>query len=217
VQGRPEDATLGAVLRRRMDIDAGWAVASVTESGPVRPVDPELADAAADLLLAWNRSRHRVGAAPLRVAVVHHRHGVRLLAHQQRADPPAEGGWWPPVPTVLAGAEVRFDEVPGWGLALRADLPYAASGLVPDPTPLTPREQQVLHLIRLGRTDREIAARLVLSPKTVEKHVGALLRKTGARSRAAAVATALERGWLGPTGAAVGDSPHTEGPAARLH
>ena len=39
-----------------------------------------------------------------------------------------------------------------------------------------------------------MAAALVLSPKTVEKHVAAVLRKTGTVSRIAAVMTALDRG-----------------------
>lgn len=41
-----------------------------------------------------------------------------------------------------------------------------------------------------------MAEELLISPKTVEKHVGAVLRKTGTASRTAAVMCALERGWL---------------------
>ncbi len=66
---------------------------------------------------------------------------------------------------------------------------------------LTPRERQVLALVAQGRTDRQVAAVLVLAPKTVEKHVGSVLRKTGATSRTAAVVRALEYGWLGSGGA----------------
>jgi hypothetical protein len=49
----------------------------------------------------------------------------------------------------------------------------------------------------------------VISPKTVEKHVGALLRKTGTTSRTAAVMRALERGWLPSGSRPVGDFPHS--------
>ncbi|XVU28322.1 LuxR C-terminal-related transcriptional regulator [Actinoplanes sp. CA-054009] len=80
-----------------------------------------------------------------------------------------------------------------------ARFPRAEITLV---TPFTAREGDVLELMRRGLTYREIASRLGLSPKTVEKHVGAVIRKTGTRNRTAAVVTALESGW-------VGDSPHT--------
>ncbi len=48
---------------------------------------------------------------------------------------------------------------------------------------LTEREREVRRLMELGLPDRAIAERLVLSVKTVEKHAGAVLRKTGARNR----------------------------------
>jgi DNA-binding NarL/FixJ family response regulator len=55
----------------------------------------------------------------------------------------------------------------------------------------------VLALLAAGASDREVAAALVISPKTVEKHVAAVLRKSGAPSRTAAVVRALGGGWLG--------------------
>jgi len=67
------------------------------------------------------------------------------------------------------------------------------------PASLTRRETDVLALLVGGLSDREIAARLGISPKTVEKHVGAVLRKTGTAGRTAAVVHALERGWLSGT------------------
>jgi signal transduction histidine kinase/DNA-binding NarL/FixJ family response regulator len=48
---------------------------------------------------------------------------------------------------------------------------------------LTEREREVRSLMEQGLPDRLIAQQLVLSVKTVEKHVGAVLRKTGARNR----------------------------------
>ena len=50
-------------------------------------------------------------------------------------------------------------------------------------TALTEREQQVRSLMEQGLPDKLIAEQLVLSIKTVEKHAGAVLRKTGARNR----------------------------------
>lgn len=49
--------------------------------------------------------------------------------------------------------------------------------------PLTDREREVRSLMEQGLPDKAIAERLVLSVKTVEKHAGAVLRKTGARNR----------------------------------
>jgi len=49
--------------------------------------------------------------------------------------------------------------------------------------PLTDREREVRKLMELGLPDKLIAEKLVLSVKTVEKHAGAVLRKTGARNR----------------------------------
>jgi DNA-binding NarL/FixJ family response regulator/signal transduction histidine kinase len=48
---------------------------------------------------------------------------------------------------------------------------------------LTDRERQVRSLMEQGLPDKLIAERLVLSIKTVEKHAGAVLRKTGVRNR----------------------------------
>ena len=58
---------------------------------------------------------------------------------------------------------------------------------VGSPAGLTRREQEVLALIREGLTDREIADRLVVSPRTVGHHVSAILAKLGVRRRAEAI------------------------------
>lgn len=76
----------------------------------------------------------------------------------------------------------------------------------PEGNRLTRRENEVLRLLARGCGDKAIAAELVLSPKTVEKHVGAVLRKTGAPSRTAAVVFAINQGWITVTG----DSAPTE-------
>jgi DNA-binding NarL/FixJ family response regulator len=66
------------------------------------------------------------------------------------------------------------------------------------PAPLlTGREREVLDLIAAGSTNREIAARLYLSPHTVKEHTSALYRKLGARNRAEAVQRAQRVGLLG--------------------
>lgn len=66
------------------------------------------------------------------------------------------------------------------------------------PTPLTPREQETLRALARGLGDHEISGEMGISRSTVEKHVGAVLRKSGTASRTAAVVHAMNRGWLPP-------------------
>ncbi|MFC7614553.1 helix-turn-helix transcriptional regulator [Actinokineospora soli] len=49
---------------------------------------------------------------------------------------------------------------------------------------LSPREVEVARMLATGRTNREIAEQLFLSPRTVEQHVARLFRKLGINSRA---------------------------------
>lgn len=59
---------------------------------------------------------------------------------------------------------------------------------------VTRREADVLQLLSQGLANKEIGARLHLSPRTVEKHVESLLRKTGARSRTQLATYVARRG-----------------------
>ena len=61
---------------------------------------------------------------------------------------------------------------------------------------LTAREIEVLRLLASGQTNQEIAAALSLSVRTVERHIGNLYGKIGARGRADATAYALRQGLL---------------------
>jgi DNA-binding CsgD family transcriptional regulator len=58
----------------------------------------------------------------------------------------------------------------------------------PVPSTLTRREQQILSLVAEGKTSREIAAILVVSPHTVRKHIEHILEKLDVPTRSAAVA-----------------------------
>jgi DNA-binding NarL/FixJ family response regulator len=58
---------------------------------------------------------------------------------------------------------------------------------------ISAREGEVLRLLVVGRSNKQIAAMLVLSPRTIEKHVESLLRKTGTHSRAELMASPLGR------------------------
>jgi DNA-binding CsgD family transcriptional regulator len=69
-----------------------------------------------------------------------------------------------------------------------------------NPAGLTPRELEVLALLAGGLRYTDIAARLVLSERTVGHHVGAILRKLGVHTRAQASAEAARLGLTGQDG-----------------
>lgn len=95
------------------------------------------------------------------------------------------------------GAALSLDQAINAGIAVTGDTRSlintsprgdgAAAGL-------TPRERQVLRLVAEGCSDREIAASLFISPRTVGGHVTSILGKLGVSSRAAATAYAIRQG-----------------------
>lgn len=66
------------------------------------------------------------------------------------------------------------------------------------PSGLTAREVDVLRLLAAGLRNSEIAAQLVLSPRTIDHHVSAVMRKLGAQSRGGAVAAGVRLGLVEP-------------------
>ena len=67
----------------------------------------------------------------------------------------------------------------------------------PGAEPLSAREREVLALVAKGTSNREIARELFISEATVKTHLTHIFAKLGAKDRAAAVATAYDRGILG--------------------
>jgi HD-GYP domain-containing protein (c-di-GMP phosphodiesterase class II)/DNA-binding CsgD family transcriptional regulator len=99
-------------------------------------------------------------------------------------------------------AEVRGGRLDGGS----ATAVIEASGLghrrrtrVALPANLTEREVDVLRLVARGSSNREIAARLVVSPRTAEHHVQHIYTKIGTSSRAAAALFAMEHDLLDPS------------------
>ncbi|MEK7247003.1 MAG: LuxR C-terminal-related transcriptional regulator [Chloroflexota bacterium] len=102
---------------------------------------------------------------------------------------------------LLRRARRIFAEIGVRTLDQRAES-LAVAGLAPAiperpsayPDKLSEREVQVLRLVARGNTNQTIADTLVLSPKTVARHISNIFDKTGVDNRAAATAYAFERG-----------------------
>lgn len=71
--------------------------------------------------------------------------------------------------------------------------PAAAASVSPSPSPLSPREEEVLREIAQGASNKEIARRLDIAETTVKIHVQHILRKLGLSSRVQAAVYASDR------------------------
>ncbi|WP_016881887.1 MULTISPECIES: protein kinase domain-containing protein [unclassified Rhodococcus (in: high G+C Gram-positive bacteria)] len=87
------------------------------------------------------------------------------------------------------GAALGFDAAVAYALGEQVSPSPTSAG--PSPTP-TKREREVAALIAEGLTNKEIAARLVISPRTAQGHVEHLLTKLGFNSRAQIAAWVVE-------------------------
>jgi DNA-binding NarL/FixJ family response regulator len=79
---------------------------------------------------------------------------------------------------------------------IRDYLDRASHGEAAPEDPLTPRELEVVKLIAEGHTSEEIAARLVISKKTVDRHRANILEKLGMRNRVELTRYAIRRGLV---------------------
>jgi DNA-binding NarL/FixJ family response regulator len=70
------------------------------------------------------------------------------------------------------------------------------AGRVPRYEQLSPREREVVQLIARGRTNKEIAKRLSISVRTVERHRSSIMNKLGLQNRAELIAYAVQHGLL---------------------
>jgi len=93
------------------------------------------------------------------------------------------------VAAVLQGLSVREPAL-GFGAACT----HTAAD---DHEPLTPRELEVFELLGKGLSNRDIAGVLGISPHTAKYHVGQILAKVGAATRAEAVSAGLRMGIIG--------------------
>jgi DNA-binding CsgD family transcriptional regulator len=100
-----------------------------------------------------------------------------------------------------------------WADRARAEL-KRISGRAPTPGALTPAEERVAGLVAEGRTNREVAAALFVSERTVEGHLSRVFGKLGIRHRTEVARALASRQTQGIAASNTGDTPVSAGPAA---
>ncbi len=159
-----------AALRAAADLAQGALEAARGRHERARPLLEDAVDAFERGGTPFEAARARIGLAASLVAL-----GRADMAEQE-----------------LRAAFARLEELGAAVEAQRArallDAPRTR------PAGLTPREHEVLLLLTEGLTNRQIAARLVVSEHTVHRHVTSILRKLALPSRAAAAVYAVRAG-----------------------
>ncbi|NHC46758.1 LuxR C-terminal-related transcriptional regulator [Motilibacter aurantiacus] len=174
-----ETHLLGLSMLEHVLLDAGWRV-DVLDPLPAHELG------------AYVRARGDVKVVGLGASTRRDSRELTRLVLQVR-------GELPDVPVLLGGGAVRAD--PGLPARVGADggartLTDAVQVVEKLTNPLTPRELDVLAGVSAGCSNNEIAADMGIAPSTVKSHLERVYTKTGSRDRAAAVATAMRRGWL---------------------
>jgi non-specific serine/threonine protein kinase len=123
--------------------------------------------------------------------LAHHVHAERVLAATQSRLPDQvfESAWSEGQALSLENAVAEAHTL----LSGPASVPESARM---SPLALSPRELDVLRLLVAGHPDREIAAALRVSPRTVQTHVASLFAKFGVNSRVEVTAIAVRRGLV---------------------
>ena len=124
-------------------------------------------------------SAHEASQMPFELARTRLWYGQRLRRAGRRVDARAQ----------IRGSLTTFETLRAIDWVARAERELAGTGAQRRRAPdadrdeLTPQELQIARLIAGGATNREIAADLFLSPKTIETHLTRIYRKLGLRSR----------------------------------
>jgi DNA-binding CsgD family transcriptional regulator len=100
-----------------------------------------------------------------------------------------------------------------WAERARTEL-ARISGRAATPGGLTPAEERVATLVAEGKTNREVAAALYLSDRTVEGHLSRVFAKLGIRHRTEVAPALAARQTQGVAPSNTGDSPVSAGPSA---
>jgi DNA-binding CsgD family transcriptional regulator len=187
------------------------ARAAVRAATPVDAADAVAIAVADDVLAFLDAADGRAhdsalaGCEPF-AALLRQRRGLVTLEHAGLAVGNARRGTGGPVAFETAIEHLTRD---GPRFEARLARAYAATfikaGRTAEPavpeTDLTPREREILELLVDGLTNKEIAQRLIVSPRTIETHVERVLGKLEVGSRSRAIAKALRLGLVSLEGA----------------
>lgn len=131
-----------------------------------------------------------------------------LLTRERQVGSLHAGGGAEAALALLGEVSQKLAELGAWGDAARVMRTLRGHGVDARPVSnwsrrgygdrLSPREADVTRLVMAGRTNREIAEALFVSPKTVARHVDSAMRKLGVASRTALAVKALEDGLITP-------------------
>lgn len=101
--------------------------------------------------------------------------------------------------------------------SLTGSVPSSPTAKEGSPVRFTAREDQILRLLVVGYTNRQIGARLQLGTGTVRNYLGRIFRKLGATTRTQAAVRAVELGICSPASESAGEiAAGTEGTDADL-
>ena len=146
-------------------------------------------DALSGLTVPHDRAEIQVRAAAALVAAGKRDRGIELLVSAYRAARRLKAR--PLAARAVEDLASLGEKVERLGRRAVADLEWGG---------LSRRELEVIRLLELGRTNREIGRELFLSARTIDMHVRNILAKLGCRSRLEAVRKAEELGLLEPAG-----------------
>jgi DNA-binding CsgD family transcriptional regulator len=170
----PEARARQAALEARAERSGGW-----WPRGSVAHGRGLLAQDGFDGHFAEARECYRALPSAFDVARTELAWGERLRRERRRTEARAQ----------LTAALAGFDRLGArpWAARARAELAAAEGGRTRAPeahvAPLTHKEGEVADLVAAGATNREVAAALFVSPRTVEHHLRQVYRKLGVRSR----------------------------------
>jgi len=205
-QPAPDDGTATALLERLGQVAASPAAAGILDLAAWHALglaertrqagQPDPAAWAA-AVVAWERL-----GQPYRVAYACFRQADALLASGGDRDAATETLRRAAAITGRLGARLLDAEAKALAQRARLALAPPTSGAAPaagPPAPaeqlgLTPREAEVLALVAAGRSNRQIAQALFISPKTASVHVSNILAKLGVAGRVEAAAIAHRLG-----------------------